>query len=69
MSINNKEKNKNYFKVIELNKVDSIYKLQINLTLRNWLVLIFLIFPSHLDSSKVEHISQVISSLDVFQSG
>ncbi|KPH89761.1 hypothetical protein AMS57_15285 [Pseudoalteromonas undina] len=68
MPIKNKEKNKNYCKVIELNKVDSIYKLQINLTLRNWLVLIFLIFPSHLDGSKVEHISQAISSLGVLQS-
>ena len=68
MPIKNKEKNKNYCKVIELNKVDSIYKLQINLTLRNWLVLIFLIFPSHLDGSKVEHISKAISSLGVLQS-
>lgn len=68
MAVKKKEKYKNYCKIIELIKVDKIYKLQINLTLRNWLVLIFLIFPSHLDGSKVEHISKAISSLSVLQS-
>lgn len=65
MAIKKKEKYKNYCKVIELNKVDNVYKLQINLTLRYWLMLIFLVFPSHLVSSKIEHVSQAISSLGV----
>gem|GEM_PF-3845175 len=65
MPIKNKEKNKNYCKVVELNKEDNVYKLQINLTRRYWLMLIFLVFPSHLVSSKIEHITQTISSLGV----
>lgn len=65
MAIKKKEKYKNYCKVIELNKVDNVYKLQINLTLRYWLMLIFLVFPSHLVNSKIEHVSQAISSLGV----
>lgn len=65
MAIKKKEKYKNYCKVIELNKVDNVYKLQINLTIRYWLMLIFLVFPSHLVNSKIEYVSLAISSLGV----
>lgn len=63
----NKKGSSSYYRIIELNKVNNLLQLRINLTLRNWIVVIFLIFPAHNADFKVEHLLEAIVTSGALQ--